>query len=688
MYQEGELPNRIDQESFMCITNNSFDLSVFNKLCNEHKVIEKQIFLDFYATATDVFLTHDWGKDELERDNHERVMRMNRALQERGLSTWFDGDRMRGNIREKMTEGINESVCVVVFITERYIQKVAGKGPDGLGDNCRFEFDYAARSKHGKLIPVIMEKRCLASSHWYGLVSSVMGGALYFDYTSDDNFEATVDSLYAEIRKIVGPTVQETLRRLKSHSPTFASLAGTSATITVTDPPTKEDALVQSWREWLEQIEDITPTIAHCYAQTLVQKGVSGPSRLGRKVARLGEDCLRDAYGLEEEDAEDVLLALRVGGHLKHEGGEPSLQSAATSTCSSISTRTASPVQSASSEDAVTIDALREWFQSMHCSRSHAMLYARTLLQHHVPHISRLGAYVQRHGRGSLMNTFSMTEMDADAVHAGLLDAGLLPEDSSKRSDQMEMAHLRQLLGERDREIARLKDLLSQRESKDASSKPTPSYGYAPVASVALPHSQAHLQSGLSSPPMLQHVSSRSIAPSWGQVQMQPQQQKPQQQQPQQQQLQQQQLQQQQQHTRVLSLVPPLFSQATLTPPPLFSAEIAHDVKLACEVVEKIALSTQVEWVAEASVNLDVKKESTKLQAGIPFSGGKKIGKTDIRDYAVQAGFLIKGRKNKRSNYIVPLDMVDAETLKNDYAMQLYIKLTEKGRNLVSRSSI
>jgi hypothetical protein len=43
-----------------------------------------------------VFLSHAWAKDELGRDNHERVKEMNRLLKMQGMETWFDeqGDSM------------------------------------------------------------------------------------------------------------------------------------------------------------------------------------------------------------------------------------------------------------------------------------------------------------------------------------------------------------------------------------------------------------------------------------------------------------------------------------------------------------------------------------------------------------------------------------------------------------------
>lgn len=37
----------------------------------------------------DAFLTHDWGDDEFGRNNHERVAKVNSALQHHGIVTWY-----------------------------------------------------------------------------------------------------------------------------------------------------------------------------------------------------------------------------------------------------------------------------------------------------------------------------------------------------------------------------------------------------------------------------------------------------------------------------------------------------------------------------------------------------------------------------------------------------------------------
>ena len=61
------------------------------------------------AARTDVFLSHDWGKDEYGRDNHQRVSLINDELKARGYKTWFDEEKLAGNIdMEKWPKGLNK----------------------------------------------------------------------------------------------------------------------------------------------------------------------------------------------------------------------------------------------------------------------------------------------------------------------------------------------------------------------------------------------------------------------------------------------------------------------------------------------------------------------------------------------------------------------------------------------------
>lgn len=47
-------------------------------------------FLSVEEFEYDIMLSHDWGLDEHGRNNHERVVKVARMLQERGIRVWID----------------------------------------------------------------------------------------------------------------------------------------------------------------------------------------------------------------------------------------------------------------------------------------------------------------------------------------------------------------------------------------------------------------------------------------------------------------------------------------------------------------------------------------------------------------------------------------------------------------------
>lgn len=82
------------------------------------------------------FLSHDWGTDSHGRDNHARVKRVFEALRKRGVDCWFDEREMKGDINEKMAQGIDACASVLIFVTANYQKKAIGMGPRGANDNC------------------------------------------------------------------------------------------------------------------------------------------------------------------------------------------------------------------------------------------------------------------------------------------------------------------------------------------------------------------------------------------------------------------------------------------------------------------------------------------------------------------------------------------------------------------------
>ena len=204
------------------------------------------------------FLSHDWGTDGVGRDNHARVRAVNDALQASGFSTWYDSERMTGDINAAMTQGIDRSDTVVIFITRNYLLKAAGLGPRGQDDNCRIgpcgsnpcrasagveqprrprtsvggppppcltptpllgthqlmrparlavaEFSYSLNRRGvGKMIAVVMEPSCLDTAQWQGVVGLRLGMKLYVDLSKDgESFTEGLRQLEREIRALGG----------------------------------------------------------------------------------------------------------------------------------------------------------------------------------------------------------------------------------------------------------------------------------------------------------------------------------------------------------------------------------------------------------------------------------------------------------------------------------------------------
>ena len=157
----------------------------------------------YLSKKTDCFLSHNWGENNT---NHNKILIINKELQKRGLVTWFDENEMEGNIRYKMAEGIDNTRCVIIFITKEYRDKVNGID---MKDNCNYEFTYAVNQLGSQnMIPVLMDKDMYNTRDWKGELGAALGSMLYFDFIEDkikssEDLEKKYESLYNIIKKII-----------------------------------------------------------------------------------------------------------------------------------------------------------------------------------------------------------------------------------------------------------------------------------------------------------------------------------------------------------------------------------------------------------------------------------------------------------------------------------------------------
>ena len=161
-----------------------------------------------YDSQTDVFLSHDWGKDNV---NHKAVSRINDALKKKGIRTWFDensdgnGNPNRvvsgGSLGAQFTKGIDNTSIVLVFVTENYWMKISS---DNKFDNCCKEFNYSVLQEKA-MIAVVMEKGMTDRKKWTGNFGAILGHDLYvsfadaMDAKENSNFDTAIDKLYKAI---------------------------------------------------------------------------------------------------------------------------------------------------------------------------------------------------------------------------------------------------------------------------------------------------------------------------------------------------------------------------------------------------------------------------------------------------------------------------------------------------------
>mmetsp|Transcript_5978 Transcript_5978/g.11299 ORF Transcript_5978/g.11299 Transcript_5978/m.11299 type:complete len:441 (+) Transcript_5978:190-1512(+) len=159
----------------------------------------------------DLFLSHNIGEDTLGRDNHVRVKKLQKALENANVHIFtFDSeqDQTESRMEEDTTDGIDRCHQVAIFLTKRYIDKVATKY--GLEDTCRLEFDYSARRKGIKnLIPIVMEPECKELKNWKGVLGATLANVPYVDFSQDDMLHSCVRQILKRMhRKSLNDEVQ------------------------------------------------------------------------------------------------------------------------------------------------------------------------------------------------------------------------------------------------------------------------------------------------------------------------------------------------------------------------------------------------------------------------------------------------------------------------------------------------
>lgn len=135
-----------------------------------------------------IFLSYNWGEDELHRDNKARVKEIHDRLQSLGWSVWLDMNGITvGSIDALIIDAIEQCDVFVVCLTNKYMEKVqkALANPRNR-DSCAKEWSYAMARK--KIIqPLILEPSLLNPYDWPGgVVTAHLANNVWVNGTADD----------------------------------------------------------------------------------------------------------------------------------------------------------------------------------------------------------------------------------------------------------------------------------------------------------------------------------------------------------------------------------------------------------------------------------------------------------------------------------------------------------------------
>lgn len=130
-----------------------------------------------------VMISYQW-------DVQPVIKRLAESLKSAGYNVWLDLEQMSGSTLSAMAEAVEGSEVVIVCLSSKYQNS----------KNCRLEGEYAHLNSK-TIIPLMMENN-FRPTGWLGLI---IGGRLWFDFSSEERQAASYPGLMSELKRSLGP---------------------------------------------------------------------------------------------------------------------------------------------------------------------------------------------------------------------------------------------------------------------------------------------------------------------------------------------------------------------------------------------------------------------------------------------------------------------------------------------------
>ncbi|KAJ3330334.1 hypothetical protein HDU76_005912 [Blyttiomyces sp. JEL0837] len=147
---------------------------------------------------SDVMISYEWSSGKA------LAKKIKQELETRGLRVWFDEEKMRANMYERMAEAITQSTVITPILTAKYsVWTLFGnKSP-----NCKRELSYAADlRKHIEPTRALRDGEKL--DPWVSLVTA---GIIYYSFDNPEDptkFQESMRNLYVSIREYLNAVAE------------------------------------------------------------------------------------------------------------------------------------------------------------------------------------------------------------------------------------------------------------------------------------------------------------------------------------------------------------------------------------------------------------------------------------------------------------------------------------------------
>lgn len=137
-----------------------------------------------------IFISHAWGNDSNNRDNHLRSKIIADKLILKGYTVWFDAYDIFGNIDSAIMNGINNADIILICLSEKYFEKINNAvNTNKVNDNCYKEWNFSM-FKQKKIIPIIMDDLSVdLFLNKDGIIQMYLSSSMFINFSKNFNDE-------------------------------------------------------------------------------------------------------------------------------------------------------------------------------------------------------------------------------------------------------------------------------------------------------------------------------------------------------------------------------------------------------------------------------------------------------------------------------------------------------------------